>query len=272
MKITADTKICMIIGDPVEHSLSPQIHNAGYESLGIDGEYVYIASHVETPKLADFIKGMRAIKIRGVAVKAPHKITIMQYLDEIDETAQKIGAVNTIVNNEGILRGYNTDWMGVVSPLEKRTTLKDKAVALIGAGGAARAASYGITRKGAKLNIFNRTIEKATELANEFGGNAYSLQDLNEIKNMDIVINSTSIGLPPFENKVPVSSEYINQKQIIYDLTYILHGKTLFIDQAEKKRAITITGAEMLLAQGFAQFKLFTNHDAPEEAMRKALI
>ncbi len=272
MNINSRTKICMIIGDPVEHSLSPQIHNAGYEAAGIDNEYVYIASHVTSENLADFIKGVKAMQIRGVGVKTPHKIEIMKYLDHIDETARKIGAVNSVVNEDGILKGYNTDWIGVVSPFEKITSLQDKKVALIGAGGAARAAAYGLCKKGANLTIFNRTLDKAKELSEEFGGNARSLEDKDEIKTMDIIINATSIGLPPYENNVPIGSEYINDNHIVYDLVYSLQGTTKFIKEAEKKGARLLTGIDMLLSQGYAQFKLFTNHNAPEEIMKNVLI
>ena len=272
MKITAKTKICMIIGDPVEYSLSPQIHNAGYEALGIDGEYIYVASHTKKDELENFIKGVRAMQIRGIAVKTPHKTAVMEYLDEIDAVAKQIGAVNTIVNDDGKLKGYNTDWIGVTKPLEIISPIKNKMTALIGAGGAARAAAYGITIKGSKLTIFNRTLSGAQELANEFGGAAKSLEDLEEIKNMDIIINATSVGHPPHENETPVPSDYIKSTHIVYDIVYGSNAPTKLIAEASKKGAKTITGIEMLLHQGFAQFKLFTGHDAPEEAMRNVLL
>jgi shikimate dehydrogenase len=132
-------KICMVIGDPVEHSLSPRMHNAGYRALGIDNEFVYVARKVKTDDLADFVKGVRAIGIRGVSCTIPHKIKIMKFLDEIDATAREIGAVNTVVNEKGKLKGYNTDWLGAVASLEETISLKNKKVALIGAGGVARA-------------------------------------------------------------------------------------------------------------------------------------
>ncbi len=272
MNITAKTKICMIIGDPVEHSLSPQIHNAGYKALGIDDKFVYIGCLVTKEKLADFIKGVKSMQIQGVGVKTPHKIEIMQYLDEIDETAKKIGAVNTVVNERGSLKGYNTDWIGVVSPLEKIVPLNRRKVGLIGAGGAARAAAYGVCEKGADLTIFNRTYDKARSLAEEFGVKALSLQNFDEINNMEIIINATSIGLPPHENEVPVASKFISSDQIVYDLVYSLQGSTKFINDAKEKRAKVLTGIDMLLSQGYAQFKLFTNYDAPEKDMKNFLL
>src|SRR5438105_1306552 len=116
MNITAKTAICMVVGDPIEHSLSPQMHNAGYQALKIVNQFVFIAAQVKPSDLADCMKGVRAMQICGVSCTIPHKIEVMQYLDEIDKVAQKIGAVNTIVNNNGALTGYNTDWLGVVEP------------------------------------------------------------------------------------------------------------------------------------------------------------
>jgi shikimate dehydrogenase len=180
--ITAKTKICMVIGDPIAHSLSPQLHNAGYQALGIDDKFVYIAAQVKVNHIEDFIKGIRAMNIRGVSCTMPHKLAVMKYLDVIDETAKTIGAVNTIVNQEGILTGYNTDWLGAVTPLEKLTSLKNKEVAVLGAGGAARAIIFGLTKKGAKVTIFNRTREKAEEIAKEFDTRVALLTDKKNAK------------------------------------------------------------------------------------------
>src|SRR3989344_6026284 len=151
MNITAKTKLCIIIGDPVEHSLSPVMHNAAYQALGIDNEFVFVASQVKVAHVKDVVTAMRVMGFRGLTCTIPHKIAVMKYLDKIDPIAQKIGAVNTVVNENGILTGYNTDWLGTVIPLEKHGTLKNKKVALIGAGGAARACGYGVIEKGATL-------------------------------------------------------------------------------------------------------------------------
>jgi shikimate dehydrogenase len=271
MNISAKTKICMVIGDPIEHSLSPKIHNAGYEKLGIDTDYVYVACNVKIENIADFIKGVRAMKIRGVSCTIPHKIEVMKYLDEIDEVAKKIGAVNTIVNEAGVLKGYNTDWLGVVMALEKITSIENKKVALIGAGGVARAAAYGITQRGARLIIYNRTIEKAQELAEEFGGEARSLDDIEEIKNMDIIFNATSVGLRPNEHKSPLARELITDKHIVLDAIYVPY-ETKLLKEAKQQGARRIHGMEMLLQQGIAQFKLYTGYNAPEKTMRDVLL
>lgn len=271
MNISAKTKICMVIGDPIEHSLSPQIHNAGYKKLDIDSDYVYVACNVKIENIADFIKGVRAMQIRGISCTIPHKIEVMKYLDEINEVADKIGAVNTIVNDNGVLKGYNTDWLGVVIPLEKVTSLENKKVALIGAGGAARAAAYGVTQRGAKLIIYNRTIERAQELAKEFGGEAHSLDDIEGIKNTDIIFNATSVGLPPEENETPLSKELITSDHIVFDAIYVPY-ETRLLKEAKQQGATIIHGMEMLLQQAVVQFKLYTGYDAPEDVMRSVLL
>ncbi len=269
MNITAKTKICMAIGDPIEHSLSPQMHNAGFEAAGID--YIFVASRIKVSELADFIKGIKVMGIKGISCTIPHKIEVMQYLDEVDDVAKKIGAVNTIVNTNGALKGYNTDWLGIVTPLEKITSLENKTVALLGAGGAARAAAYAVTSKGAKLTIYNRTLETAKELVDEFGGEAFPLEKLGEVKQADIIINTTSVGMHPTENQTPLPKEFITDKHIVLDAVYVPY-ETRFLKEAKEQGATIIHGTEMLLHQGLAQFKLYTGIDAPEEAMRNVLL
>ncbi len=271
MNISAKTKICMVIGDPIEHSLSPQMHNAAYEKLGINNEYVYVACNVKIRDISDFIKGVRAMQIRGVSCTIPHKIAVVKYLDEVDDVAKKIGAVNTIVNDNGVLKGYNTDWLGVVIPLEKMTSLKNKAIALLGAGGAARAVAYGVEERGARLVIYNRTIDKARQLAKEFGGEARSLDAIENVKNADIIFNATSIGLHPSENETPLDKNLITNQHIVFDAIYVPY-KTRLLKEAKQQGARIIHGMEMLLQQGIAQFKLYTNLDAPEETMRNVLL
>ncbi len=268
MKIKGKTKICMVIGDPIEQSLSPQMHNAGYEALQIDDQYVYVACRVNSSDIENFIKGVRSMNIRGISCTMPHKIGVMPYLDEIDDIAKKIGAVNTIVNEHNKLIGYNTDWQGILTPLEKITNLENKTVGLIGAGGAARAVAYAVTSKKAKLTIYNRTLEKAEELAQEFDGVAYSINEITTIQSADIIINTTSVGLHN-KNEVLVPKEYITKNQIVFDIVY--GAETQLLKDAKEQGAQTIAGIEMLLHQGAAQFKLYTEHDAPIEAMRKVL-
>jgi shikimate dehydrogenase len=272
MNTTAKITICVVIGDPVIHSLSPKLHTAGYKALGIDSEYAFVGRTVKNEDLPDFIGEIKKMKIHGVSCTLPHKTTIIKYLDHIDDTAKKIGAVNTIVNDSGVLKGYNTDWLGVIKPLEKITSFEGKTVAILGAGGAARAAAYAVTSKGAKLTIYNRTPEKAQKLAEEFEGNAFSLDQIDNIKNADIIINTTSLGLHPHEDETPLPKDLIKSNHIVFDLVYTKHGRTKLLEDAKEKGAKTISGIEMLLYQGIEQFKLFTGKDAPEEAMRNALM
>src|SRR3989344_4318465 len=158
------------IGDPIKHSLSPAMHSIGYKALGIENSNLFIACRVKAEKLEKFIEAVKTIGINGVSVTLPHKQEVMKYLDEIDEIAKKIGAVNTVLNKEGKLTGYNTDWTGAITALEKKVNINGKKVALIGAGGAARAVIFGLVQKGAKVKIFNRTLEKAKGLALDLGG------------------------------------------------------------------------------------------------------
>lgn len=263
--------MCIIIGDPVEHSLSPAMHNAAYEALGISDQFVFTAAHVKVENVKDVVQAVRIMNIRGLTCTIPHKMEVMQYLDEIDEIAQKIGAVNTVVNDNGKLKGYNTDWLGTVTPLEKHTTLEGKKVAIVGAGGAARAMAFGVVQKGAKLTIFNRTLEKAEELAKELGAQARDLSDLEKMKEFDIILNATNIGMGEHVGKSPLPKECIESHQIVFDAVYV-PAETQLLKDAKDKGATIIRGVEMLLHQGTAQFELYTGHKAPEEVMRKVLL
>lgn len=271
MKIDGKTKICMTIGDPIVHSLSPQLHNAGLEALGLENEYVYVGCHVKIENIENFIKGVRAMNIHFISCTMPHKLAVMRYVDEIDHVAKKIGAVNTIINDNTVLKATNTDWLGVVNPLEKVTKLENKTVALLGAGGAARAAAYGVTKRGAKLQIYNRTREKAEELVKTFGGNSFSLNMLENIKNADIIINTTSVGMKPNENDSPVPKNYLLKKHIVLDAVYMPY-ETLLIKMAKEKGATVISGIEMFLEQGAEQFKIYTGKNPPLDVMRKILL
>lgn len=253
----------------MEHSLSPQMHNAAYEALRIDDQFVFVAAHVKVEEIKTVIEAVKTMSIKGLTCTLPHKIEVMKYLNEIDPVAQKIGAVNTVVNNNGKLTGFNTDWLGIVRALEKITVLKRQKVGLIGAGGAGRAAAYGIKERGADLHIFNRNKEKAEQLAAEFhASNAKSLDELEQISEMDIIINATSVGMETEETPCP--SEYIKQNQIVYDIVYSPYETKLLRDAASKGAKV-IHGTEMLIHQGTAQFEYYTDQKAPEEVMRKTV-
>ena len=269
-KILKNVRICYFMADPVEHSLSPQMHEAGYKELGIEKDFIFFRHLVKSKDLKKFIEDVKKNPyFRGASISIPHKIEIIKYLDKIDAVAQKIGAVNTIVNEKGILTGYNTDVIGARTALEKKTNIKNKLVAIIGAGGAARAIVYGLFKKGARIKIFNRSLEKAKKLAEEFGCKYGNLNSLEEISKMDIIINATPVGMN--EDKSPIDKKLINKDHLVFDAVYTPY-QTRLIKDAKQKGARVILGREMLLYQGTAQFELFTNRKAPIEAMRKALI
>ena len=262
-------KICLSIGYPIKTSNSPSLHNAGYKKLGIDDEFIYLRAEVKPKDLKMAIDGVRGLGIRGVSVTMPHKQEVMKFLDKIDIEARRIGAVNTIVNTNGKLTGFNTDSIGAIVALEKKTNLKGKKVAVIGAGGAARAIVYGLKKKGSIVKIFNRTLDHAKVLSKEFGCEYGDLNSLEQLASLDIIINATSVGMN--EDKSPVDKKFLNKNQIIFDAVYS-PKETKLIKDAKEKGAKVVYGYEMLLYQGVEQFRLYTGFDAPIEAMREVLV
>lgn len=262
-------KICMIIGDPVEHSLSPQMHTAGYKTLHIEDVFTYIAKKVIAQDLSKTMSEIRTSNIHGITVTIPHKVTVMKFLDRIDAIAQKIGAVNTIINDDGILTGYNTDYVGVLKPLEMITDLRGKSVAIVGAGGFARAATYAVRTCGAKTTIYNRTIEHAQKIARDFTCDFRSLRHIEEVKNADIIIQASSVGLESDESLIP--KNVLKKEQIVFDAVYVPF-ETRLLKDAKQRGATIIHGTELLLYQGVAQFEMFTGKKAPIEAMRDIIM
>jgi shikimate dehydrogenase len=266
--ILATTKLCMIIGDPVEQSLSPLMHNAGYKAAGIESEFVYCAAKVSAEQLAGAIAGLRALSIRGVSCTIPHKVAVIPFLDEVDPIARRIGAVNTVVNSEGKLTGYNTDYLGIRRPLLAKTSLKNKRVAILGAGGAARAAAAAVAGGGNDITVFNRSSERAAGLARAFPVKTANLDQMKDLSNFDIIVNTTPVGMG--EEKSIVPDGIFRKGQIVFDTVYKPH-KTLLLRDALNNNAEVIYGIEMLLHQGMAQFELYTERPAPGKAMRAAL-
>jgi len=213
-----------VIGDPIDHSLSPNIHNAAFRHLQLD--HTYIAYRIPVGELAAGIEALKAIKIAGFNVTIPHKIEMMKLLDEMDTTCKVIGAVNTVLNDNGKLKGYNTDMIGFLDPIKKKNlTIKDSQVLLLGAGGAARAiVTAMIKEKASKITIVNRTQENANKLADfakKIGGNAdaVSIQKANElIGDYKFIINSTSIGMK--NEPSPISTRNISKNSVVYDIVY----------------------------------------------------
>lgn len=264
-----------VIGDPIDHSLSPNIHSAAFRELNLDCSY--IAYRIPKDELEEGIEGLKEIKINGFNVTIPHKIEMMKYLDKIDESCSLIGAVNTVSNENGILKGYNTDMDGFIEPFKKKDLkIEGKKILLIGAGGAARAIVAGIAKEKAKnITIANRTTSKAEELL-EFAkligldGNISTIKEAEKtIKDFDIIINATSIGLK--NEPSPISLEEINENSIVYDIVY-MPMNTDFIKKAKEKGAIVIFGYEMLLGQATRAFEIWHGREAPYNAMKRALL
>ncbi|MBD3238028.1 MAG: shikimate dehydrogenase [Candidatus Moranbacteria bacterium] len=274
MLATSKTKICIIIGDPVRHSLSPLMHNHAYKQTNLEGKFIFIAARVKNKQLSTVFPALKHMQVQGITCTAPHKQTVIKYLDQIDSTASIIDAVNTVVKEKAGYKGYNTDWLGVVDPLEKLTDLKNKKIALLGAGGAARAAVYGLLKKGARLTIFNRTQDKAQKLVEEFAAMAKykaksaGLDELSTIPNYQIIVNTTSVGLK--QDKSLIKPDWLKQNHIVFDAVYSEAG-TRLINDAQAKKAQVITGKEMLLYQGIAQYELYTGQKAPVQAMKNIL-
>src|SRR3989338_7628747 len=219
------SKTFAIIGDPIDHSLSPNIHSAAFRELNLDCSY--IAYKIAKGELEEGIESLKKIKIDGFNITIPHKVEMMKYLDKVDETCSIIGAVNTVSNDNGILKGYNTDMDGFLEPFKKRNLIiRDLKVLLLGAGGAARAIVAGFAKEHAKsITIANRTLENANNMAkfsNKIGlnANAVKIEEVADTaKNYDIVVNATSVGLK--NEPSPISFDGINSKTIVYDIVYM---------------------------------------------------
>ena len=259
-----------MIGDPVSNSLSPVMHNAAYKALGIEPQYIFLAKQIKPEDLTNAMQNeLRESTICAFAITIPHKETIIKHLDEIDETAKKIGAVNTIINRQGRLKGYNTDWQGGINSLLKYTSLKNKKVAVLGSGGTARAIVYGLSKEDCEITICSRNNSTASIIAKQYKCNFFHWENRDEAVSADIIINTTPIGRED-DNDSPIPVDNITEKHIIFDVNYKIGG-TQLLNLAKQKNAIVIDGLEMLLQQGMLQFELYTGLKAPEEAMRKAL-
>jgi 3-dehydroquinate dehydratase/shikimate dehydrogenase len=271
-RISRNTAITGIIGSPVGHSASPAMHNQAFASLNLD--FVYLPFEVDD--VADFFH--RFVKpatrdvgwnLRGLSVTIPHKSAVVPLLDQVDETARKIGAVNTVVVNEDRLIGYNTDVQGAMEPLEKAFSLAGASCAVIGAGGAARAVIYGLLERGARVSMFARNVEKARALGESFGVAAFPIESL-EASNVRVVINTTPIGMRGHSEGVsPVPRETLRGRSIAYDLVYN-PLETRFLLDARAEGCQTISGLEMLVAQAALQFELWTGQKPQIETLRDA--
>jgi shikimate dehydrogenase len=270
MAINGKTKITGLFGYPVEHTLSPAMHNAAFQKLGLD--YCYVPFHVRPEDLANAVKSITALNLAGVNVTVPHKEKVIPMLDEIHEEASFIGAVNTIVNAEGRLKGYNTDGRGFMQSLsEEGIAVENKDIIIIGSGGASRAISYYLSQKAGKLQLFDIDREKVGKLVKDLSrirNNVSTAEDLSAIDRFHIIINATPLGLRK-EDPLPLNTSLLSKEQTVCDLIY---KKTPLLEAASEKGCVNMHGLGMLLWQGVFAFELWTGKKPPVQIMRDALM
>ncbi len=272
------TVIVGVIGNPIEHSLSPRMHNAAFEYLGLD--YIYVPFKVLERDLTNAVRGARAFNLKGFNVTIPHKVSIIKFLGAVDFRARKIGAVNTVVNDEGKLLGYNTDGLGALAALrEEGIDPEGRKILILGAGGASRAITFTLASICSKLTILNRTGIKAVQLAKELknagskvDGKGLTLESLEkELIDSDILINTTSMGMYPNVEESPVPKEFLHKDLVVFDIVYN-PLETLLLRNARNIGAKPINGVGMLVNQGAIGFKMWTGCEAPKNIMRKVVI
>lgn len=274
--IDSHTILYGVFGDPIRHSRSPIMLNRAFQEAGINA--VYAAFHVRPAELGEAVRGIRALGYRGINVTIPHKVEVMQYLDEIDEGARIVGAVNTIVNDAGKLTGYNTDGIGYVRSLKEETgiELKGQNVLVLGAGGAARGVAYALAKEGAGcIYIANRTKERALELAETIGAFTKTIGlGLDEVADVvdevQFVLNTTSAGMHPHTEELPMPVHLLRKHHLVSDLIYNPRI-TRFLREAEAIGARIHGGLGMFIYQGAFAFEYWTGTPAPVAAMRQVV-
>jgi 3-dehydroquinate dehydratase/shikimate dehydrogenase len=265
-QLNQKTRVYGVIGNPIAHSLSPVMQNAGFQERGINA--VYLPFLVRN--LKDFVKAIRPLGIDGFSVTIPHKEAMLKYLDDCDPLAEAIGAVNTVVvRREGKLHGYNTDYVGILRTLEHRVGLKNSRVLILGAGGVARAVAFALTRAGAEIFIFSRRWRPGAELAQAAGGRALRKAALSH-DFFDVIVNATPVGMHPLVNDSPLDARELNCR-LVFDTIY-RPRETKLLQLAAKRGIETVSGVEMFVAQGTAQWELWTRQRAPVAAMRNAVV
>ncbi len=265
MAINGKTVLYGIIGDPVTHSLSPAMHNAAFAASGINAVYLPFPA----AEIKEAVVGVRGLGVQGLSVTIPHKENVMALLDELGPVAVKIGAVNTIINKDGMLTGINTDWLGATRALEEKIVLKGADAVILGAGGSARSIGFGLLEKGANFVLCSRTESRGRALAEELSCPWISLADTEQLSGK-ILINATSVGMVPHIQDTPVAKEILPRFQVVMDIVYA-PMQTRLLKEAEAAGCDVINGLEMLLYQGVAQFELWTGKAAPVSIMREAL-
>jgi shikimate dehydrogenase len=254
-----------LFGNPVGHSLSPLMHNAAFGALGVRASY---AAHcVENLDLS--VRLIREKPLAGVSVTLPVKGAVMAFLDEVDDDARDIGAVNTVKNEGGRLKGSNTDWMGLTAAMQEHFPLAGKTIAVLGAGGAARAAVYGILRKGGIPIVYNRSRERAESLARWFGCEAQPLASLGETE-ADALINATPVGMHTLVDETPVDQRHLPRFRWVMETIYN-PLETRLLREAKTAGCEVITGLSMFVRQGAEQIRIWTGLEPPVELMTRVV-
>ena len=281
--VNGKTNILGVIGDPIEHTFSPAMHNAGLEALGLN--YIYLPFHVLPQNLNSAVLGARSLQIKGLNVTIPHKQNIIQYLDEIDPIAEMIGAVNTVKFDSDKAIGYNTDGYGCLRAISEIEDVKDKKVTITGAGGAARAVAFQIAASGiGELSILNRNHKKAEDLVCDLKNNlkkidvdidinAWEIGDLEkELSESDVLIDTTPLGMHPHVDDKPIATaDMMHEDLLVNDIVYT-PMETSLIKEARKANAKVVYGYKMLLYQGIRSFEIWLGEQAPVDVMEKALL
>ncbi len=265
MIIDQHTELYGVVGSPIRHSLSPVMHNSAFLAEGLNA--VYLA--FETEDIRACLKGMKGLGIKGMSVTIPYKSEVMPLLDEVDNQAAVIGAVNTIVNRDGRLTGYNTDALGALRALEENTELSGKRCIIIGAGGAARAIGHILKEKGLDLTLANRSVERGIALCKALDCRFVNMEEVVNERG-DILINTTPVGMMPDEGSCPVPEKLLKKGMVVMDIIYNpLETRLLAMAKARGCRAVN--GLAMFIYQGAEQFRMWTGREAPIKVMFEAV-
>ncbi len=254
-----------LLGHPVGHSLSPLMHSTALKHLHLEGRY-------EAWDVSDLSQAMVDLKrkgFRGASVTIPYKRDIMSFLDDIDEQARSIGAVNTLIRRDDGFVGANTDWEGLIRALRSVTSIRGRRFVVLGAGGTARAALYGILGEGGGAVVVNRTEKRGRELADDFGCPSYPLTEIDALQG-DVLINTTPVGMTPNTEVSPVPSEVLSRFSLVADVIYT-PLRTRLLREAERAGCTILSGVEMFVEQGAAQFRLWTGLEPPVDLMRQVV-
>jgi 3-dehydroquinate dehydratase/shikimate dehydrogenase len=273
-RINAETEVLGVVADPIGHSLSPLIHNAGFAQLGLNK--VYVPFRVPREDLGRFIDEAPALGIRGLSVTIPHKEEVIKKLTEVDAAVRGIGACNTVVFRGTERAGYNTDYHAAMSTLLEamqlpadEKPLAGKTALVMGCGGAGMAMAYGLVHRGAHVLVSDIAPRKAEAMAERFACVAIEWADRHKA-NPDILVNCTPVGMHPNVDETPYEKHHLRPSMVVFDAVYNPEN-TLFIKDARSRNCTVVTGVEMFVRQACLQFKLFTGLDGPADLMREVI-